>query len=73
VFKPGEAKNCRCTAEPVPYLVTVVPKPARSLQKQLQHVCVCKEGELLALWKSFVRFRDVSDRLLHYCETHHPV
>jgi len=70
-FKPGEAKYCRCTAEPVPHLVTVVPNRVTSVKKGEQRVYTYTEDDFWALWRSLMRLREQTERLLHDREQHH--
>ena len=73
VFKPGEATYCRCTAEPVPHLVTVVPSRVTSVKKDVQRVYTYTKDDFWALWQSLMRLREQTERLLHDREQYHSV
>lgn len=58
--KPGEAEGCRCNAEPVPHLITVIPRPAKAPhRKDMQPMCMCTDETLLIMWQVYERLRDI--------------
>jgi len=62
-FKSGEAKYCRCTAEPMPHVVTVVPSRVTSVKKGEQRMFSCTEDDFWALWRSLMRLREGIEQL----------